>query len=128
MFNLLMQVAAPQMRRSTVVGHKGGGVVDNIRTSYGTFIKRLHDPVIARIEQKIAKWTNTTIAQQEDIQVLRYVDGQKYGAHQDGLGRLATIVMFLADTEEGVRPASTARDMHVMSTCCQKRRCRATSL
>ena len=35
------------MKRSTVVGSKGDSVVDNYRTSYGTFIKRLHDPIIA---------------------------------------------------------------------------------
>lgn len=30
---------APQMQRSTVVGSDDSGVVDNIRTSYGTFLK-----------------------------------------------------------------------------------------
>lgn len=29
-----------QMKRSTVVGNSGNGVVDDIRTSYGMFIRR----------------------------------------------------------------------------------------
>ncbi len=29
----------PQMKRSTVVGSKNQGVVDEIRTSYGTFLR-----------------------------------------------------------------------------------------
>lgn len=32
--------ACMQMKRSTVVGNQGNGVVDNIRTSYGMFIRR----------------------------------------------------------------------------------------
>lgn len=35
------------------------------------------------------------------LQVLRYVDGQKYGAHMDGLGRLATCLMYLNEPEYG---------------------------
>jgi hypothetical protein len=31
----MLSLAAPHMKRSTVVGQGGGGVVDNIRTSYG---------------------------------------------------------------------------------------------
>lgn len=33
--------------------------------------------------------------------MLRYVDGQKYGAHMDGLGRLATCLMYLNEPEYG---------------------------
>jgi hypothetical protein len=42
------------MRRSTVVGPRGESVVDDIRTSYGMFIKRLHDPIITNIEKRIS--------------------------------------------------------------------------
>lgn len=47
------------MKRSTVVDDLKGGqsIVDSIRTSYGTFIRRNHDPVVAAIERRVALWT-----------------------------------------------------------------------
>lgn len=36
----LIDLAAPQMKRSTVVGEGGKSVEDNYRTSYGTFLRR----------------------------------------------------------------------------------------
>lgn len=47
-----------QMKRSTVVGAGGASVEDSIRTSYGTFLKRLQDPVVTAVEERIAsEWT-----------------------------------------------------------------------
>jgi hypothetical protein len=36
--------------------------------SYGMFIRRLADPVVARIERRISLWTHLPIENQEDIQ------------------------------------------------------------
>lgn len=161
--------AQPFMKRSTVVGSGGASVQDNIRTSYGTFISRLHDDIITGVEQHVALWTQlnlshqvrsapaaaypaTTVhslpvpaqpspspahhhyhylrdpptdrlpptpcyplrppALQEDFQVLRYGIGQKYGSHYDTLEeahpRLATVIVYLQDTEAGGESAFTS--------------------
>ncbi len=103
--------ARVQMKRSTVVGAGGASVVDNVRTSYGAFLRRLSDPIVANIEKRISMWTHVPIEHQEDIQVkyrrrgksfdplfrppplaqstecasqvLRYEEGQTYRAHYD---------------------------------------------
>eukprot|EP01026_Neomeris_dumetosa_P020946 TRINITY_DN1848_c1_g1_i2.p1 TRINITY_DN1848_c1_g1~~TRINITY_DN1848_c1_g1_i2.p1 ORF type:complete len:115 (-),score=5.46 TRINITY_DN1848_c1_g1_i2:55-399(-) len=43
--NHVIKLAATQLRRSTVVGDKEGGNVDEIRTSYGMFISRYYDEI-----------------------------------------------------------------------------------
>ncbi|KAG7669310.1 hypothetical protein Ndes2526B_g05614 [Nannochloris sp. 'desiccata'] len=99
--NHLVDVAKPFMRRSTVVGNKGEDVVDNIRTSYGTFLPRYQTETIGKIEERIATWTKLNVSNQEDIQILRYGQGQKYGAHYDQLvedtPRVATVLIYLKD-------------------------------
>ncbi|KAL3137205.1 hypothetical protein ABBQ32_006763 [Trebouxia sp. C0010 RCD-2024] len=104
-----------QMKRSTVVGKGGQGTQDEIRTSYGTFLRRLHDPVVHDVELRLAKWTHLNISHQEDMQILRYGLGQKYGAHYDSLvegsPRVATVLLYLANTtQEGGETAFPAAD------------------
>lgn len=74
-----------QMQRSTVVGSDDSGVVDNIRTSYGTFLKRQSHPLLNEVASRLAHWTHLNMSHQEDMQILRYGPGQKYGAHMDVL-------------------------------------------
>lgn len=101
----LVSLARPYMQRSTVVGGKGGGVVHDIRTSYGTFLNRGLDAVVSGVERRLATWTHLNVSHQEDMQILRYGVGQKYGAHYDSLSddspRVVTVLIYLADTEEG---------------------------
>ena len=52
------------MKRSMVVGAHGEGVVDNIRTSYGMFIRRLQDPIIEGIQRRISMYTQTPMSHQ----------------------------------------------------------------
>lgn len=101
----IVNISKPLMMRSTVVGAGGASVQDNIRTSYGAFIRRGKDPVITRMERRLADWTHLGVEHQEDTQILRYGVGQKYGAHYDSLveqsPRLATVLIYLQDTEDG---------------------------
>lgn len=59
-----LQLAYPFMKRSTVVGAHGESVLDNIRTSYGTFLRRLQDPTVARVEERVATWTKLNVSHQ----------------------------------------------------------------
>ena len=73
----------------------------------------MQDPVIREVEQRLAKWTHLNISHQEDMQILRYGLGQKYGAHYDSLveesPRVATVLLYLANTtEEGGETAFPA--------------------
>ncbi|KAG1679469.1 hypothetical protein FOA52_011067 [Chlamydomonas sp. UWO 241] len=97
----ILKLAAPQMKRSTVVGPNNSGVVDNIRTSAGTFLMRNQDPIISAVEERLATWVHLPRSHQEDMQVLRYSEGNKYGAHLDGLGRVMSILIYLIAPEEG---------------------------
>lgn len=101
----IIATAKPRMKRSTVVGDHGQSVVDNYRTSYGTFLGRRHDDVVSEIEDRVASWVHLNATHQEDMQVLRYGYFQKYGKHMDSLDddspRVATVLMYLNDVEEG---------------------------
>lgn len=97
----IVALAKPFMKRSTVVGAGGASVEDQIRTSYGTFLKRLQDPIVTAVEQRLATWTKLNVSHQEDMQILRYGIGQKYGAHYDSLDndspRVCTVLLYLSD-------------------------------
>uniref|UniRef100_A0A7S0X1H1 procollagen-proline 4-dioxygenase n=1 Tax=Chlamydomonas leiostraca TaxID=1034604 RepID=A0A7S0X1H1_9CHLO len=103
----LVELAAPQMKRSTVVGAGGKSVEDDYRTSYGTFLRRYQDAVVERLENKVAAWTHLPLDHQEDTQVLRYGIGQFYRVHSDTLRdeqagvRVATVLIYLNEPEEG---------------------------
>mmetsp|Transcript_26898 Transcript_26898/g.58722 ORF Transcript_26898/g.58722 Transcript_26898/m.58722 type:complete len:357 (-) Transcript_26898:792-1862(-) len=97
----ILKLAAPQMKRSTVVGPNNTGVVDDIRTSAGTFLNRNQDDVIKAIEHRLALWSNLPESHQEDMQVLRYGVTNKYGPHIDGLERVMSVLIYLVAPDEG---------------------------
>ncbi|KAL2922857.1 putative prolyl 4-hydroxylase 4 [Bienertia sinuspersici] len=108
----LISLAKSELKRSAVADNESGdSQVSEVRTSSGAFISKAKDEIVERIEQKIAVWTFLPIENGEDIQVLRYEEGQKYEAHYDyfvdkiniarGGHRYATVLMYLSDVKKG---------------------------
>uniref|UniRef100_A0A7N0R9X5 procollagen-proline 4-dioxygenase n=1 Tax=Kalanchoe fedtschenkoi TaxID=63787 RepID=A0A7N0R9X5_KALFE len=108
----LIKLAKPHMAKSTVVDSATGKSKDSrVRTSSGMFLKRGRDKIIRGIEQRIADFTFIPVEHGEGLQVLHYEVGQKYEPHYDyfldefntknGGQRMATVLMYLSDVEEG---------------------------
>ncbi|XP_051209595.1 probable prolyl 4-hydroxylase 3 [Lolium perenne] len=108
----LIGLAKPRMVKSTVVDSTTGKSKDSrVRTSSGMFLQRGRDKVIRAIEKRIADYTFIPAENGEGLQVLHYEVGQKYEPHFDyfldefntknGGQRMATILMYLSDVEEG---------------------------
>ncbi|KAK7263000.1 hypothetical protein RJT34_30584 [Clitoria ternatea] len=108
----LMNIAKPSMQKSTVADSETGMSKDSrVRTSSGTFLARGRDKIVRNIEKRIADFTFIPIEHGEGLQVLHYEVGQKYDPHFDyfmdkfntmnGGQRMATVLMYLTDVEEG---------------------------
>ncbi|QCD91151.1 prolyl 4-hydroxylase [Vigna unguiculata] len=108
----LIEIAKPNMHKSTVVDSETGKSKDSrVRTSSGTFLARGRDKIVRKIEKKIADFTFIPVEHGEGLQVLHYEVGQKYEPHYDyflddfntknGGQRIATVLMYLTDVEEG---------------------------
>ncbi|XP_004512180.1 probable prolyl 4-hydroxylase 10 [Cicer arietinum] len=108
----LIDIAKPHMHKSTVVDSETGKSKDSrVRTSSGTFLDRGRDKIVRNIEKRIADFTFIPVEHGEGLQVLHYEVGQKYEPHydyflddfntQNGGQRIATILMYLTDVEEG---------------------------
>ena len=75
----LIEKARPQLEVSTVVDAKTGvSLPSKVRTSSGTFFDVGADAVVDSVERRIGLVTGLPIDHGEGLQVLRYVDGQKY--------------------------------------------------
>ncbi|CAN4078676.1 unnamed protein product [Withania somnifera] len=108
----LISLAKPHMQKSSVVDSSTGKSMDSrVRTSSGTFLARGRDKVIRDIEKRIADFTFIPVEHGEGLQILHYEVGQKYEPHYDyfldefntknGGQRIATVLMYLSDVEEG---------------------------
>ncbi|GMH24546.1 hypothetical protein Nepgr_026389 [Nepenthes gracilis] len=108
----LIELAKPHMQHSTVVDSETGKSKDSrVRTSSGTFLARGRDRIIRGIERQIADFTFIPVEHGEGLQILHYEVGQKYEPHYDyfqddfntknGGQRIATVLMYLSDVEEG---------------------------
>ncbi|KAK3135236.1 hypothetical protein QOZ80_5BG0416460 [Eleusine coracana subsp. coracana] len=110
--NHLISLARAELKRSAVADNMSGkSTLSEVRTSSGTFLRKGQDPIVAGIEDKIAAWTFLPKENGEDIQVLRYMRGEKYMPYYDyftdkvntirGGHRTATVLMYLTDVAEG---------------------------
>lgn len=110
----LKAIANGTMHKSKVADSTTGVSVDSsVRTSTGTFLTRGQDAVVNAIEHRIASVTMIPRNHGEGMQLLRYVNGQKYEPHTDyfhdnknkdadhGGQRLATMLMYLSTPVEG---------------------------
>eukprot|EP00239_Pterosperma_sp_CCMP1384_P010266 CAMPEP_0197864902 /NCGR_PEP_ID=MMETSP1438-20131217/43353_1 /TAXON_ID=1461541 /ORGANISM="Pterosperma sp., Strain CCMP1384" /LENGTH=382 /DNA_ID=CAMNT_0043483281 /DNA_START=103 /DNA_END=1251 /DNA_ORIENTATION=- len=113
----IVELAKPKVRRSTVVDSETGEVkTDPIRTSEQTFLMRGQDKVVTDVEERIASFAMIPYENGEDLQVLKYQNGQKYDAHHDvgeltsksgqslasdGGYRMATALVYLSTPEWG---------------------------
>jgi prolyl 4-hydroxylase len=110
----LIDLSKSRLKKSSVVDSKTGGSVDSdVRTSSGTFLSHHQDDIVKGIEKRIAAVTMLPEENGESLQILRYVDGQKYEPHTDyfhdkvnsdpghGGQRIATVLMYLTTPDEG---------------------------
>ncbi|KAF3440785.1 hypothetical protein FNV43_RR19071 [Rhamnella rubrinervis] len=116
----LIELAKPKMQKSTVVDSETGKSKDSrfVLCISSLFIFELwnilargRDKIIRNIEKKLADFTFLPVENGEGLQVLHYEVGQKYEPHYDyflddfntvnGGQRMATVLMYLSDVEEG---------------------------
>lgn len=109
----IIRVGEPHLHRSSVVAGQDDatgedkGAIDDIRTSYGMFLPKAYDDITSSVERRVEAFSRIPYENQEQLQLLRYVDGQQYKDHMDGLvspnggRRIATVLMFLHEPDLG---------------------------
>ncbi|MDD2545703.1 MAG: 2OG-Fe(II) oxygenase [Burkholderiaceae bacterium] len=123
----LIAGAAPRLARSlTVATQTGGEEVNDDRTSSGMFYQRGENPVVQRIEERIARLLNWPVENGEGLQVLHYHPGAEYKPHYDyfdpaepgtptilrrGGQRVGTLVIYLNTPDKG--GGTTFPDVHL---------------
>lgn len=113
----LVDLARPRLSRSlTVETHSGGEEVHVDRTSDGMFFRLGENPLVQRIEARIARLLRWPLQNGEGLQVLQYQPGAQYKPHYDyfdpdepgtphilerGGQRVATLIIYLQAPEQG---------------------------
>jgi prolyl 4-hydroxylase len=106
-----------RLQRSPVVADSDGKTeVHAQRTSRGAMLQRSESELVARIEARLTALTQWPAERGEGLQLLRYDSGNEYRPHYDwfnpalpgprkhlerGGQRVATIIMYLSDVEQG---------------------------
>lgn len=120
--DFIKRYASSRMVKSGVANMDStGGNTDDVRTSTQTFMERNGSPQIRALEERAHNMTRLPYNLGENIQVVRYTVGQKYGAHRDffnpndyhrqpsmlrsveygARNRLATVFWYLESVPEG---------------------------
>jgi prolyl 4-hydroxylase len=123
----LIALARPKLVRSeTVVTSTGASEVNAARTSEGMFFERGENPLVRRIEERIAQLVNWPLENGEGLQILHYQPGAEYKPHHDyfdpahagtptilkrGGQRVGTLVMYLNTPTRG--GGTTFPDVHL---------------
>ena len=123
----LIALSKPKLVRSeTVITSTGGSEVNAARTSEGMFFERGENPLVRRIEERIAQLVNWPLENGEGLQILHYQPGAEYKPHHDyfdpvhsgtptilkrGGQRVGTLVMYLNTPAKG--GGTTFPDVHL---------------
>jgi len=113
----LIAASREQLKRSTIVDPASGEeAVITARTSEGTSFQREANPLVARIEARLAALMQAPVSHGEGIQILHYNQSGEYRPHYDyfppqdpgsarhlakGGQRVATLIMYLNDVGAG---------------------------
>ncbi|GAA5171402.1 2OG-Fe(II) oxygenase [Viridibacterium curvum] len=113
----LIALAEPRLKPSTVVNAQTGrSDLSAARSSGGTVLQRGETPLVARIDERVARLMNLPVENGEGFSVLRYGVGDEYQPHFDyfppqdpgsqkrmltGGQRVATLILYLNDVEAG---------------------------
>jgi prolyl 4-hydroxylase len=113
----LIKAATPKLKASKVVNNEGGGMILNEgRTSEGTYFNIRENDLIISIEKRIEALVGFPIVNGEGLQILHYGPGAEYRPHYDyfnqetpgglactkkGGQRVITLIIYLNDVEEG---------------------------
>ncbi|MES2530330.1 MAG: 2OG-Fe(II) oxygenase, partial [Pseudomonadota bacterium] len=113
----LIAMARSRLQPSTVVDPTTGrDTVSGLRASFGMFFRPLENPLVARLDRRMAELMNLPVAHGEGLQVLHYPEGAGSAPHFDFLvpsnaanresvarsgQRVSTLVTYLNDVPEG---------------------------
>lgn len=113
----LVGMSRHKLERSRTVNRDTGAVDLHVdRTSEGTYFSLDENPLVTRIDRRIAELLNWPIENGEGLQVARYAPGGEYKPHYDyfdaadpgsaphtahGGNRVATVLIYLATTLQG---------------------------
>ena len=72
-----------RLKESLMTKNYGQVFTDKGRTSSSSFLMKGEDLIVKSVEERIAKYTNTTISKMEPLQLVNYKKGQSFLKHYD---------------------------------------------